>query len=81
MNRLPEARRENRRRDGSIDRRLGCAALTIYDMCKAVQKDMVIGPVLLAKSGEVRRDFKVGECAMIKVLFLPRCASWSVPIR
>lgn len=27
------------------------AALTIYDMCKAVQKDMVIGPVrLLAKS-------------------------------
>ena len=28
------------------------AALTIYDMCKAVQKDMVIGPGrLLAKSG------------------------------
>ncbi|WP_410016000.1 cyclic pyranopterin monophosphate synthase MoaC [Sodalis sp. C49] len=28
------------------------AALTIYDMCKAAQKDMVIGPVrLLAKSG------------------------------
>ena len=27
------------------------AALTIYDMCKAVQKDMVIGPVrLLAKA-------------------------------
>ncbi|EAO1351603.1 cyclic pyranopterin monophosphate synthase MoaC, partial [Salmonella enterica] len=36
------------------------AALTIYDMCKAVQKDMVIGPVrLLAKSGGKSRDFKV----------------------
>ncbi len=39
------------------------AALTIYDMCKAVQKDMVIGPVrLLAKSGGKSGDFKVGEC-------------------
>lgn len=28
------------------------AALTIYDMCKAVQKDMVIGPIrLLSKTG------------------------------
>lgn len=37
------------------------AALTIYDMCKAVQKDMVIGDVLLVektggKSGDYRRD-------------------------
>ena len=45
------------------------AALTIYDMCKAVQKDMVIGPVrLLAKSGGKSGDFKV-EAAMINVLF------------
>jgi len=36
------------------------AALTIYDMCKAVQKDMVIGPVrLLAKSGGKSGDFNV----------------------
>ena len=36
------------------------AALTVYDMCKAVQKDMVIGPVrLLAKSGGKSGDFKV----------------------
>ncbi|NIH11451.1 MAG: cyclic pyranopterin monophosphate synthase MoaC [Serratia symbiotica] len=36
------------------------AALTIYDMCKAVQKDLVIGPVrLLAKSGGQSDDFKV----------------------
>ncbi|MBE2895685.1 cyclic pyranopterin monophosphate synthase MoaC [Pasteurellaceae bacterium HPA106] len=36
------------------------AALTIYDMCKAVQKDMVIGPVrLLSKSGGKSGDFKV----------------------
>jgi len=34
------------------------AALTIYDMCKAVQKDMIIGPVrLLAKSGGKSGDF------------------------
>ncbi len=45
------------------------AALTIYDMCKAVQKDMVIGPVrLLAKSAGKSGDFKVVN-AMIKVLF------------
>lgn len=38
------------------------AALTIYDMCKAVQKDMVIGPVrLLAKSGGKSGDFKAGD--------------------
>ncbi|CDL83111.1 cyclic pyranopterin monophosphate synthase MoaC [Xenorhabdus szentirmaii] len=36
------------------------AALTIYDMCKAVQKDMVIGPVrLLEKSGGKSGHFKV----------------------
>ncbi|MCW2481899.1 MULTISPECIES: cyclic pyranopterin monophosphate synthase MoaC [unclassified Symbiopectobacterium] len=35
------------------------AALTIYDMCKAVQKDMIIGPVrLLAKSGGKSGDFQ-----------------------
>ncbi len=38
------------------------AALTIYDMCKAVQKDMVIGPVrLLAKSGGKSGDFLVAS--------------------
>ncbi len=36
------------------------ALLTIYDMCKALQKDMVIGPVrLLAKSGGKSGDFKI----------------------
>lgn len=36
------------------------AALTLYDMCKAVQKDMVIGPIrLLEKSGGKSNDFKV----------------------
>lgn len=38
------------------------AALTVYDMCKAVQKDMVIGPVRLlskqgGKSGEFRNHY------------------------
>ncbi len=34
------------------------AALTVYDMCKAVQRDMVISDVrLLAKSGGVHGDF------------------------
>ncbi|EHD20925.1 MULTISPECIES: cyclic pyranopterin monophosphate synthase MoaC [Brenneria] len=38
------------------------AALTIYDMCKAVQKDMTIGPVrLLAKSGGKSGDFRAEE--------------------
>lgn len=38
------------------------AALTIYDMCKAVQKDMIIGPVrLLAKSGGKSGDFIADE--------------------
>lgn len=35
------------------------AALTIYDMCKALQKDMVIGPTqLVAKSGGVNGDYR-----------------------
>ena len=34
------------------------AALTVYDMCKAVQKDMVITDVrLLSKTGGVHGDF------------------------
>ena len=34
------------------------AALTVYDMCKAVQKDMVITDIrLLRKTGGVRGDF------------------------
>ncbi|CAM3765580.1 Cyclic pyranopterin monophosphate synthase accessory protein [Vibrio aerogenes CECT 7868] len=36
------------------------AALTVYDMCKAIQKDMVISQVrLLEKSGGKSGDFKV----------------------
>ena len=38
------------------------AALTVYDMCKAVQKDMVISDIrLLSKSGGVHGDFTRGE--------------------
>ena len=38
------------------------AALTIYDMCKAVQKDMVITDIrLLRKSGGVHGDFQREE--------------------
>lgn len=38
------------------------AALTIYDMCKAVQKDMVIGQVrLLEKTGGKSGHFKVKQ--------------------
>jgi cyclic pyranopterin phosphate synthase len=38
------------------------AALTIYDMCKAVQKDMVLGPIrLLEKSGGKSGDFKAEQ--------------------
>nr|WP_052016623.1 cyclic pyranopterin monophosphate synthase MoaC [Paenibacillus sp. BIC5C1] len=34
------------------------AALTIYDMCKAMQKDMIIGPTMLnSKSGGKNGDF------------------------
>ncbi|NIF20756.1 cyclic pyranopterin monophosphate synthase MoaC [Candidatus Pantoea multigeneris] len=40
------------------------AALTIYDMCKAVQKDIVIEQVrLLQKSGGKSGDFKASEDA------------------
>ncbi|XPE47610.1 cyclic pyranopterin monophosphate synthase MoaC [Shigella flexneri] len=57
------------------------AAPTIYDMCKAVQKDMVIGPVRLlvkavGKSGDFRRDR-----ARLTCCFLLRSASWSAPTR
>ncbi len=38
------------------------AALTVYDMCKAVQKDMVISDVrLLSKTGGVHGDFERTE--------------------
>ena len=38
------------------------AALTVYDMCKAVQKDMVISDIrLLSKSGGVHGDFRREE--------------------
>lgn len=38
------------------------AALTVYDMCKAVQKDMVISDLrLLSKTGGVHGDFMRGE--------------------
>jgi cyclic pyranopterin phosphate synthase len=34
------------------------AALTVYDMCKAVQKDMVITDIrLLSKTGGVHGDY------------------------
>ncbi|WP_276539741.1 cyclic pyranopterin monophosphate synthase MoaC [Paenibacillus polysaccharolyticus] len=34
------------------------AALTVYDMCKAMQKDMIIGPTMLqSKSGGKNGDF------------------------
>ena len=38
---------------------VSAAALTVYDMCKAVQRDMVITDVrLLSKSGGVHGDFQ-----------------------
>jgi len=37
-------------------------ALTIYDMCKALQKDMIIGPTqLMKKTGGVNGDFQRAE--------------------
>lgn len=37
---------------------VSAAALTVYDMCKALQKDMIIGPTLLqAKSGGKSGDY------------------------
>jgi cyclic pyranopterin phosphate synthase len=38
------------------------AALTIYDMCKALQKDMVIGPCyLVSKTGGKSGNYRIGE--------------------
>jgi cyclic pyranopterin phosphate synthase len=42
------------------------AALTVYDMCKSLQKDMVIGPTMLlsktgGKSGDYQRVEDIGE--------------------
>ena len=38
---------------------VSAAALTVYDMCKAVQKDMVIADIrLLEKTGGVHGDFR-----------------------
>jgi len=37
---------------------VSAAALTVYDMCKALQKDIVIGPTMLqTKSGGVSGDY------------------------
>lgn len=37
---------------------VSCAALTVYDMCKAVQRDMVISDIrLLSKTGGVHGDY------------------------
>ena len=37
---------------------VSCAALTVYDMCKAVQRDMVITDIrLLQKKGGVHGDY------------------------
>ncbi|WDM23214.1 cyclic pyranopterin monophosphate synthase MoaC [Paenibacillus polymyxa] len=38
------------------------AALTVYDMCKALQKDMIIGPTMLqSKTGGKHGDFQREE--------------------
>lgn len=38
------------------------AALTIYDMCKALQKDMIIGPCrLISKTGGKSGNYRIGE--------------------
>jgi cyclic pyranopterin phosphate synthase len=43
---------------------VSAAALTVYDMCKALQKDMVIGPItLLTKTGGKSGDYSA-EAAM-----------------
>nr|WP_294103266.1 cyclic pyranopterin monophosphate synthase MoaC [Providencia sp.] len=50
------------------------AALTIYDMCKAVQKDMVIGPVrLLEKTGGKSGHFKAEW--WLQFYFLLKCVN------
>ncbi|CAM3639432.1 cyclic pyranopterin monophosphate synthase MoaC [Cohnella lubricantis] len=41
---------------------VSAAALTVYDMCKALQKDMEIGPTrLLAKSGGKSGDYSAAQ--------------------
>ena len=41
---------------------VSACALTVYDMCKALQKDMVIGPtMLISKSGGKNGDYERGE--------------------
>ena len=41
---------------------VSAAALTVYDMCKAVQKDMVIADIrLLRKTGGIHGDYKREE--------------------
>ena len=43
---------------------VSAAALTVYDMCKAVQKDMVIADIrLLSKTGGVHGDYKREEAS------------------
>ncbi|OME50111.1 molybdenum cofactor biosynthesis protein C [Paenibacillus odorifer] len=39
---------------------VSASALTVYDMCKAIQKDMIIGPTLLvSKSGGKNGDYSL----------------------
>ncbi|OMF19308.1 molybdenum cofactor biosynthesis protein C [Paenibacillus sp. FSL H8-0548] len=41
---------------------VSAAALTVYDMCKALQKDMVIGPTLLvSKTGGKSGDYQISS--------------------
>ena len=41
---------------------VSAAALTVYDMCKALQKDMLIGPTMLIhKAGGKNGDFSLKE--------------------
>ncbi|THF74738.1 cyclic pyranopterin monophosphate synthase MoaC [Cohnella fermenti] len=41
---------------------VSAVALTVYDMCKALQKDMEIGPTrLLSKTGGKSGDYKAGD--------------------
>lgn len=41
---------------------VSAAALTVYDMCKALQKDMIIGPTaLVSKTGGVSGDYRADE--------------------
>ncbi|WP_407946713.1 cyclic pyranopterin monophosphate synthase MoaC [Paenibacillus tarimensis] len=41
---------------------VSAAALTVYDMCKALQKDMVIGPTrLISKTGGKSGDYRINE--------------------